>query len=369
MSNTTPTTPSPPDEFRKIINDFVSDITTTFPEYSGIIGRWWSPETSTDLNRKHKETQIVFKHCLKAFPERFFDVLYENVDIFQEDSEVNTEFLPGIVFKQLWNTNISDHTKSTIWKYLQLVLFAVMPSLRNGSDFGSAEKLFEHIDENELKSKLDETIQGMSTMFESSNASPPSVDEMHSHLNSVMQSRIGRLAMELAEETAHELNLDLNNMSSTKDVFKQMMSNPRKLMSLATKIGSKIDDKIKSGELSETELMNESMEMLKQMKSMPGMENMQHLMQMLGGKGGKLDINAMQNAMQQQMKNMKVKDRLRNKCNKTTATNNNATAASTTAPTVSEEELYKVFNAGDPQQRSARQKQHQNQKQKKKGKK
>ena len=31
---------SPPEEFYKIINDFISDMLITFPEYSGIIAKW-----------------------------------------------------------------------------------------------------------------------------------------------------------------------------------------------------------------------------------------------------------------------------------------------------------------------------------------
>ena len=117
-------TPNPPKEFYKIINDFLADIVLTFPEYSGVIGRWWNRENTEES--KEKETLFVFKHCVKVFPERFFDILYKNADIFNPDSEIRTDFLPGIVFNQLWNLDISDNTKETIWKYLQLILFSVI---------------------------------------------------------------------------------------------------------------------------------------------------------------------------------------------------------------------------------------------------
>ena len=109
-----------PSEFRKIINDFIADIVTTFPEYSGLIKRWWSVDA--DETRKQRELTFVFRHCVKTIPERFFDILYKNADMFGDDSETNTEFLPGIVFKQLWKCDISDATRETIWKYLQLIL-------------------------------------------------------------------------------------------------------------------------------------------------------------------------------------------------------------------------------------------------------
>jgi hypothetical protein len=120
-----------PDEFYKIINDFIIDILTTFPEYAGIVSRWWDPtkhekhEKHENKDKKEVECLAVFRHCVKVFPERFFDILYKNAEMFKESSEENTEFLPGIVFKLLWSYNISDTTRATIWKYLQLVLFSV----------------------------------------------------------------------------------------------------------------------------------------------------------------------------------------------------------------------------------------------------
>jgi hypothetical protein len=134
----------PPEEFNKIINDFTNDILITFPEYSGIIGRWWNrPVENEELIEKRKQTEVlfVFKHCTKVFPERFFDILYQNTDIFSEQSEINTEFLPGIVFKQLWNCEISDNTRTTIWKYLQLILFSIIGSVKSTSDLGDTAKL------------------------------------------------------------------------------------------------------------------------------------------------------------------------------------------------------------------------------------
>jgi hypothetical protein len=68
---------NPPPEFNKVINDFISDILITFPEYSGIIAKWWNRDSSSEESQT-KETLFVFRHCVKVFPERFFDILYKN---------------------------------------------------------------------------------------------------------------------------------------------------------------------------------------------------------------------------------------------------------------------------------------------------
>ena len=152
-----------PEEFRKIIKDLVRDILITFPErkenlnqhivnivtYNDTDGE----ETTLEMNRSTGE---VFEYCKRVFPERFFDILYQNTDIFTNPG-INTDFLPDISFGELWNADISDKTRETIWKYLQLLLFTVITSVNNDTSFGDTAKLFEAIDESELKGKLEET--------------------------------------------------------------------------------------------------------------------------------------------------------------------------------------------------------------------
>ena len=43
---------SPPDEFYKIINDFTVDILITFPEYTGIVSRWWNNLNDEETKKK-----------------------------------------------------------------------------------------------------------------------------------------------------------------------------------------------------------------------------------------------------------------------------------------------------------------------------
>jgi hypothetical protein len=368
---------TPPDEFYKIINDFTSDIVTTFPEYSGIISRWWNRPSNNSEEAKRKETQFVFRHCVKIFPERFFDVLYKNNDIFAEGSEINTEFLPGIVFKQLWSLDISDSTRETIWKYLQLILFSVIGCVHNKSELGDTAKLFEAIDEEELKKKLQETLEGMQNLFDASGSplngmdasfsginmeNMPNAQDIHEHINSMMGGKLGKLAMELAEETAADLNLDMDNTGNATDVFQKLFKNPAKMMNMVKNIGSKIDDKIKSGELKESELMQEGMELLEKMKNMPGMGDMQQMFAQMGipglGKGAKLNMGAMEANLNRNMKNAKMKERIRAKAEANAKAREQEKTAfcnmSETKPQFTEEEILKIFSTGETVEKTPR---------------
>jgi hypothetical protein len=347
-----------PEEFAKIINDFTTDILITFPEYSGIISRWWNKEANTQ-----KEIDFVFNHCIKVFPERFFDILYKNADIFNQDSTLDTEFLPGVVFKYLWSLDISEKTRETIWKYLQLILFSVIGTIHNSSELGETAKLFEAIDEEELKKKLEETLEGMQNIFDNnfnnstentntSNANVPNAEDLHNHITSLMNGKLGKLAMELAEETAKDLNIDMENTTNAKDIFQKLFKNPTKMMNMIKTIGSRLDEKMKSGEIKESELMEEGMELLKNMKNMPGMDNMQQMFSQMGlGKGAKLNMAAMEAQMNRNIKQSKLKERLREKVGtkKTVEHNTN-----TNEPLISEEEIIKIFSTGEKVQKTPR---------------
>jgi len=372
----------PSDEFYKIINDFISDIVITFPEYSGLISKWWNRPSNNGEESKKNETLLVFRHCVKIIPERFFDILYKNIDMFKEDSDVSTEFLPGIVFKQLWMLNISDNTKETIWKYLQLILFSVIGSVRTTSELGDTAKLFEEINEEELKKKLEETLEGMQNLFETNGSSGmdssfnninmeniPNAEQLHGHINSMMGGKLGKLALELAEDTAKDLNLDVDNTGEAKDVFQKLFKNPGKMMNMVKNIGSKIDEKIKSGEIKESELMEEGMELLNKMKNMPGMEDMQQMFSQMGipglGKGAKINMGAMEAQLNRNMKNSKIKERMRAnvdanaKAKELALLSNNNDAEGDAEGThvfskEQEEELLKIFSTGEPVEKTPR---------------
>ena len=394
-----PAFPEVPEEFRKIIKDFISDMVNTFSEYEGIINKWWKPKEFKDvsddkerealiLEDSEKKVKFVFKHCVAVFPERFFEILYKNDEMFHEDSIINTEFLPGISFKYLWQLDISEKTRETIWKYLQLISISVVGSVQNRDAFGDTAKIFESINEDEFKGKLEETLEKMQEMFEQQNNgnegegegdgegegengkksginmnNMPSADDIHGHISGMMSGKLGNLAREIAEETANDLNIDMENITDIKDVFQNIFKNPGKLMGLVKNVGEKLDSKIKSGDIKESELISEASEMMNKMKNMPGMDNIQSMlgkmgMGGLGGGKGKVNMNAMQAQMERNLKLAQMKERMKKKSD---------TKETTSAPPVSvntnpnnsfngltDEQLLSVFSNAEKPERTPR---------------
>jgi hypothetical protein len=280
------------EDFVKVLYDFINDILFTFPEFKeGLNLDLYNIKETRDED----SIQTVYEHIKSVFPERFFDILYKNEEMFAKD-EINTEFLPGIEFKTLWKTDISDNTKETIWKYLQIILFSVIGKVNSQDSFGDTAKLFEAINEDDLKNKLEEAMGNLQNMMDDSPIDVsginldqlPNPDDIQGHISGLLDGKLGKLAKEIAAETAEELNIDAENATSVNDVFQNLFKNPGKLMSLVQNVGGKLDSKIKSGEIKESELMQEAGDLLGKMKHMPGMGEIQSMLGKMGmgGRGG-----------------------------------------------------------------------------------
>lgn len=369
-------------EYCKIIGEFIPDLFNTFPEckenvHPGIIvalehsqklkqhkSTGDKEELSSEEIQNNEDLIDLLDFCKQIYPGRFFDILYQNDEIFS-NNDINTEFLPNIEFSKLWCQNISDKTREIIWKYLQLILLALLPSINDGNSFGDTAKLFEAIDEDEFKKKLEETVGSMNEMFNfDSNAEGnetfvdgsnninldnlPNPDELHSHINGMLGGKLGKLAQEIAEETADELDIDLEKETNVNDIFKKLFKNPGKLMSMVKNIGGKLENKIKSGEISEAELMKEASSMMGEMHKMPGMNNIKSMMQQFGipsGKG-KFNMSAFQSHMNQNMKTSQQRERMLKKLEerkKENTTNTDTTNTDTN-----------VFSKGEAPQKSTK---------------
>lgn len=335
-----------PENFQSTIVDFVKDLSATFPEYTHLWQHWADP------NVDPYEIRSLFKHCLSMLPERFFDIIYENKEIFLPENTTNVCFFPGVDFRVLYNcVGVTENTQKTIWKYLQLIMFTLVSSVKNKTGFGESADMFDGIDETVLQDKLKETFEGMSSFFKNMEQDPyinqeddadetdqkkqeetpefnfdkttgmPNFDEIHGHLKGLFDGKIGSMAKNIAEEISGDfesiLGDDFKNVQSTQDIFQQMMKNPAKMMGLVKKVGDKIKNKMESGEINKDDIMREAGDIMKKMKEMGGdgnkfQEMFKNLAKTMGGKGAKVDMSALERMTKQHQ----TKERMRSKLEK-----------------------------------------------------
>ena len=292
--------------FTTLVVDFTKDLTNTFPEYNYLWKKYYDDDATEDTYT------ILFDYCKKVYPERFFDILYQNNDIFEENNETNVYFLPNVSFRFLFNCEgITENTKKAIWKYLQLVLFTVVNDVKDKSDFGESMNIFDGIEESDLQDKLKETMESIGEFFssvennedlneeqkekandikkdmedmmndfenlpnveemrEKLKSSMPNIENLQDHLRGLFDGKIGSLAKEMAEEIADDFKdlIDENDVQNPQDVIKKLMKNPGKISELMKTVGSKLDTKMKNGEISKDELMKEATEMMGKMREM-----------------------------------------------------------------------------------------------------
>ena len=336
-----------PNNFRTLVREFTTDLVTVFPEYTNIWNKW------NNINVSDDELNKLYTYCTKIYPERFFDILYQNEDIYNKEQNINTDFFPEISFATLYNAEgVSESTKKNIWKYLQLMLFTVVGQLDNKNSFGETMNIFEGIDENILQEKLQETMTNIAEVFEKNNKEPteedetmdggdkkmtenmeedmknmfnnfshmegiPNMENLQSHLQKLFDGKIGKLATELATEVADEFKDTMGDLenANAQDIVKKLMKNPNKIKGLMNTVNTRLNEKMKSGEISRDDIMKEAGEFLNQVKKSGGdagvNEMLKSVMKGMGGLGKHAKIN--KNALNKMMNMTENKERIRKK--------------------------------------------------------
>ncbi len=359
-----------------IIKDLANALSGTFPEYTYLWNKWSGDITEGDLEE-------LMTHISSVFPQRFFDILYKNADIFLPTSDIDTVFIPGVDFKLLYNCEgVSDNTKDVLWSYLQLILFTIIGSVKNKDDFGDISSLFEGIHENDLHSKMEEAFGGLEEFFskmeetgplddttdgntdninsgagtedkecddagmdgffdnipnipgmpgianmaknmakgfdfKKMRENMPNMDKMKDHLKTVFEGKIGKMATELAEEISTDINTEFGDAADVKtsaDVIKKIIKNPKKMMDIIKKVGGKIGDKIKSGELSKDDIMKEATDIMGKMKEMGGGEQFEAMLKTMAKQmGGHVNMGAMHTEMKKNSMKEKLRARMEKK--------------------------------------------------------
>jgi len=189
-----------------------------------------------------------------------------------------------------------------------------------------------NMDMGNMSGLFDEMLNDLSSNFNSANNANtkeqtetnndyaiPDKDELFSHINKLINGKIGSLAKEIAEETTKDIDMEaIGNINDVNDVLKGFMKDPSKLLGLINNINNKISSKMKDGSLKESELLEEAASIFKNMKNMPGMDNFSDILKSMNldkmmPKGGKINPNAFQNMMEQNVKMSKMRERMKKK--------------------------------------------------------
>lgn len=255
-----------------LFSDFIRDLSKVFPEIK------------SSLYRNYEDCLVESENkSLKDFPKvkRFLELIgdYEKfiVDKNLEFFDLEVEFLEEISFKRLWEKSISNKTRESIWKYLQTFQL-ISINLKSSEALNKALE-GDKIDKSEMKDikkmqKLSEEVQS-----KGATGGEEGENELDKMLGGLMDSGIGDIAKEVAQ------NLDVENMfgnvdenSNPMELMAQLM-NPEKMGSIFNNINSVMEQKMANGDLTKDDLKREAEGMMGQMGNNPMFKNMMQGMQ------------------------------------------------------------------------------------------
>ena len=251
-----------------LFSDFIRDLSKVFPEIKN------------SLYRNYEDCLVDGSKCLSDFPKvkRFLELIgdYEKyiVDKNLEFFDLEVEFLEEIHFNRLWEKNISNKTRESIWKYLQTFQL-ISINLKSGEALNAVLE-GDKIDKSTLKDlkkmqKLSEDVQSKAKSEEGEN-------ELDKMLGGLMDSGIGEIAKEVAQGLDVESmfgNVDEN--SNPMELMAQLM-NPDKMGAIFNNINSVMEKKMANGELTQDGLKREAEGMMGQMGENPMFKNMMQQM-------------------------------------------------------------------------------------------
>ena len=255
-----------------LFSDFIRDLSKVFPEIKSSLYRKYEDCLSDDNNK-----------CLSDFPKvkRFLELIndYEKyiVDKNLEFFDLEVEFLEEIQFNRLWEKNISNKTRESIWKYFQT--FQLISINLKSSEALDAVLDGEKVDKSTVKDfkKMQKLSEGVQS--KSSDKSTEGETELDQMLGGLMDSGIGEIAKEVAENLDVESMFgNVNENSNPMDLMTQLM-NPEKMGAIFNNINTVMEKKMGSGELSQEGLKKEAEGMMGQMGENSMFKNMMQGMQ------------------------------------------------------------------------------------------
>jgi hypothetical protein len=258
-------------DFEKVMTDLAADLIYTFPEYTPLINKW-----------SYMSTDCMQSFCHKKISPHRDAIMTKQSSLFLT---ADTEFLPNIHFKNLWQCDVSDETREALWKYLQLLYIHSFSSQTDEA----VNKVMNVLQEPQMKEALSQLMENSikesaKQTDETKQATKPEKEkneEATDYFSTMLNGNLGKLAREITEENADSLeSLGLNDFSFSEtdnetDIFAKLMSDPSKLFGMVKNVGEKMEAKLNSGELNRTDMMNEAQQLMTH--GFPGMEQFQSM--------------------------------------------------------------------------------------------
>lgn len=250
-----------------IFNKFIKDLSKTFPEIKNSLYRNYEKELTSDKFENLDEFP-KFKIFLKLIEENNKMIQDKDESFFKKEIQL----LEEINFDRLWSKNISDKTKSSIWKYLQS--FCLININLNSSaqlqEFLSNSDTKIDKDNKEVMKEL-KNIKKIEQNIKNEKNEKNDESEITNTIESLLNStEIGGIAKEVSKS----LNLDqLSNCKNEQELFQSFL-NPENMSNMFQSINSIMENKMKDGNINPEKLQKEAELVQNQVSKLPMMDQL-----------------------------------------------------------------------------------------------
>jgi hypothetical protein len=256
------------DQLFSLFSDFIRDLSKTYPEIKSCLYRNY--EGCLLEGDKSLSDQPKLEKFLTLIGEHEKLITDKNLEFF----DLEVEFLEEISFKILWEKNISNKTRESIWKYLQTFQI-ININLRSSQQLKDALSQIGTDTEVEVNRKTAKDLKKLkklsSSVKEEIKGEETDLDQM---LGPLMDSGIGDIAKEVAKTMDIEKMFgSIDENSNPMELMAQMM-NPEKMGSIFQNINSVMEQKVGTGELTKEGLKGEAEGMMGSLGENPMFKNM-----------------------------------------------------------------------------------------------
>ena len=295
-----------------IFSSFIRDLSKTFPEIKNCLYRNYEKEIVGE--------NLKLENCNKI--NCFLDIINKNskmIDSKDENFFKIDNILEEISFQRLWEKNISEKTKTIIWKYFQT--FSIININLNSSK--QLQEALKSMDEGKIKDEDisdKQTAKDLKTLKKLAGEVKNDVQEdkqaeleLENMLGGLMNSNIGSIAKEVASTMKiDEMFGNIDENSDPMEVMTQMM-NPERMGNIFQNINNVMEEKMKSGELTEDKLKEEATNMYGDMANNPIFGNLMKEMNNVKDPG---DETTEKKELTKEEKKEKLKKKIEEKKNK-----------------------------------------------------
>lgn len=253
------------EQIQELFRNFIQDTIKVFPEYEKRLNKYYSVIILDEEDDEKKSD--IFDGFMENIEDITEDICDENLKMFEKDPII----LQNVSFKVIWESNITNDTRLSIWKYLQsfcmynfnksqgdidgiLKTLQQNEKVKDKGNFLKAKrlkKLSESIKNNSIEAKLNEKSEVIEGVLEN--------DESMKQMEDILENTgIGKIAKEVTEE------LDIEGMLGKGGGIEDIMKGDN-MMNIFQSISSKIEGANSGG----GNIMEEAMGITKNMKDNP----------------------------------------------------------------------------------------------------